>query len=641
MRKSSFETSGFNPLASELSQWAAERRAERSERTQKQAFKEGLKEGAAAKSIERKKPLFGFIGKDSAEAHNRGLEAAYIAGVDSDNLARINEIGLKNQGDVAKYDAEIEGMFSGLQKELDPQLAPELILSARKAADRQRLRIQEQAYNKQQNEIKAGLSKSRTTYYDDAARQARNGDIEGSAESLIKYEATLSQQLEQGYINQAEYQELLRDAEREATEHTHFGKIDRMSTAEAAKWLDENKQVPKGFTADEWDVFTSKVSSDVSRRQSKERISKEAVIRENKLKLDEYINRSSMGFAVNDNENAIVRSIDPKTYAYGKELSAFALLPYEAQKNIIDNLSVIESSDPEKAIATRKVYSNVRRMAESNPYELAVKQGVVEHKPINFGDPQSFIDRNAVTQEAAEHYGVNAKLMTDAEVSQYSKILDEATVPEKMQMLAVINDSGVKSVYEQLFDKGYGVAAIAAASEDVKLMESILTGQEKLKLNLVKKPKVDEYLNEFNETVKDVYQGDNKKALLETVLAHYANKGNDVFSLSEFNDSIEEVAGKFDMVKGSYVQLPKGVSDDALERYFEKITPEQASSLDSTFTPDITAKIINNGTPISAGSDEYYIEYGGLTLLGNDGKPLRVPYNSGWVAPKPRIGRKK
>lgn len=261
MRKTSFETSGFNPLASELSQWSAERRAERSERIQKKAFQEGLKKGTGAESIERKKPLFGFIGKDSAEAHNRGLEAAYIAGVDSDNLSRISEIGLKNQGDVAKYDAEIEGMFSGLQKELDPQLAPQLILSARKAADRQRLRIQEQAYNKQQNEIKAGLNKAGATYYDDAARQARNGNLEGSAESLIKYEATLAQQLDSGYINEAQYSELMRDAEREATEHTHFGKIDSMSTAEAVKWLNDNKRVPEGFTADEWDVFRGRAES--------------------------------------------------------------------------------------------------------------------------------------------------------------------------------------------------------------------------------------------------------------------------------------------------------------------------------------------------------------------------------------------
>ena len=94
IQKSSFSTGG-NSLSESLFQWAGQRRAEQSAKRANKAYEMGLEKGGSDE-LEQEQPILGFIGSDVVEAHNKGLRDAYIAGVDSDNVQRVNQIALEN-----------------------------------------------------------------------------------------------------------------------------------------------------------------------------------------------------------------------------------------------------------------------------------------------------------------------------------------------------------------------------------------------------------------------------------------------------------------------------------------------------------------------------------------------------------------
>jgi uncharacterized protein YlaN (UPF0358 family) len=255
--------------------WSAERRATKSQDLQEQAYERGRSEGQGADTLEQRK--VGIFGSKNIEAHNKGLRDAYIAGVDSDNVRRINEIALEHQSNTQGFDAAIDGLMAGLSKEVDPAVRSLVIESARDTANRTRLKVQENQFNEAARKAAESRSASATVYVDEAARLARNGDQEGAGLSLIKHQAILSSMLEAGDIGEDDYNRLVRDGEREATEQTHLGQISSMSTQEAAQWIEENKSVvPEGFTPDEWDSFigraesivVDKIATDKAERQS-------------------------------------------------------------------------------------------------------------------------------------------------------------------------------------------------------------------------------------------------------------------------------------------------------------------------------------------------------------------------------------
>ena len=647
MRKSSFDTGGQTALTQELSNWSANRRAERSKAVTEQSYQEGLKEGMGAKTIERKKPLFGFIGADAAEAHNKGLEAAYLAGIDSDNISRINEIAMKNEGNVKGYDAEIEGLMSGLQKEVDPELSQTIMFSARQLADKQRLIIQKQAFANQQKVINSQLLSSSVTYAEAAARSARNGDIESADGNIAKYIAVQNQRLESGAITQAEYDINLRDVNREANEHALYGQIDNMPLNEATKWLQENKAVPDWATADEYDSFYSKASAGVNRRLSKANAQKAAVLSQNKIRLKDYRERSAKGYDISDREKNIIRSIDIDAYKQGEQLASFAQMSRKKREAIVENLSAIESSDPQSVLDIKKAHEEINAEAEENAYALAVKQGKIEHIEIDMSNSESIATRIATIEAIEDEYGVNTEsIFSPAEGENFAQSLVNATISEQVVIIDAINgigtSSGSKRVYQELYNKGAGVMAWAGTSDSQVTRMAILQGQEELKSGNVTKVKQTEYLPDLQETVKGVYRGENLKALREAALAHYYSKGEEVYSPSSFRDSIKAVAGEFDEVNGRYVQLPRGVDADKLERYFEGFSSDFVDQLGgvASITSSQAAMIINDGMPVYAGTegglDYYYIEHQNHsdipeTLIGSDGKPLKIPYKKEWV----------
>ena len=254
-------TTGTGSTSSALQSWAAQRRSERAAKNIQQSSEAGAKAGLTGE-YEPREAMFGFIGRDTVEAYNDSMQSAYISKLDADNTNRISEIAISNPDNLQGFDAAVDGMLGGLAKEVDPEVRDLILSSAQETANRQRLRVQSAEMDRNNAAAAADRSDAANTYYMESGRLARNGDIEGSAENLIKFEAVQDARLAAGEIDVEQRNELVRNAERESVEQGYLFEVSGMTTEDAASWVEENKnQIPAGFTADEWDAFIPKAES--------------------------------------------------------------------------------------------------------------------------------------------------------------------------------------------------------------------------------------------------------------------------------------------------------------------------------------------------------------------------------------------
>jgi hypothetical protein len=142
IQKHSFSTGGMS-VAQDLQSWSAQRQAEKTRKNIARSEEAGIAAGAAGEYAP-KEAKFGIFGRDTVEAYNQGMRSAYIAGIDSDNINRINSIVATNPDNLQAYDSAVAGMLKGLSKEVDPEVRDLILQSAQQSADRARASVQRQ-----------------------------------------------------------------------------------------------------------------------------------------------------------------------------------------------------------------------------------------------------------------------------------------------------------------------------------------------------------------------------------------------------------------------------------------------------------------------------------------------------------------
>ena len=609
-----------------LLDWAAKRQANNAK---EKAYRQGLAEGSKGEYKEES-PLLGFIGAETIDAHNQGMREAYFASIDSDSTQRINQIALENPDSVSGYDAAIDGFLKGLGKSVDPLAAQQAVQMASNTASRARLGVQKNAFIKQKNEAASDRELSRQTYTNEAARLARNGDDEGSAENLLKLSAVIESSLNAGDIDGDTAASLMRDGEREATEQSKISYISSLDTVDGELWIENNRnKVPKGFTPDEWDSFIVRAGGEVNYKKGLIQRERQKNAAANNQRLKSFYSAVSLGADVSPSEREIIRNIDPEAEKRGAYVKAFAKMSNSEQRDILDNLSIIESDDPVGAQMVRDSYSQIQGMAKKDLYGLSVMQGKVEESPIDFNNlPESLANRKADMTEMAKEYGVPYSVLGSKEATAFTATLNAMTIPDKIQVLRGIDESGANEVFGEIADKGQPVLAVAGTIPDNDVSFAILAGQEALTLGTASKPSPDEFRSVLLSEVKNVYQGKNRQALQEAVIAHYVHKYPDpVFSPSDFKESINAVSGGFDTVNGGYVALPRDASANDLEGFLSSAQDwlvEPALGL----TRDQTIDYIDRGTPISRGNGLYAIEIFGQTLQAKNGATYEFEYKT-------------
>ena len=640
IRRSDFSTGGASSnLSAALSQWAGERQVKRTKANRYAAFERGQRTGSEGEYKEES-PLFGFIGADTVDAHNKGMRDAYIASVDSDNTARINEIALNNSDDVQGFDAASEALLASVRKGVDPAMADMAVRSAQGTIDRARLTVQKNAFKSQKAKARADRGGSAAIYAEEAARLARNGDQQGSIENIQKFEAVLQSQLEQGDIDQHQYSAMKQGVINEAQEQEYINDLANMELVDAELWIETNRnKVPRGFSPDEWDGVIDRTSKEVNLKKSAQAAELRKNQAANKVRLNDYISKTMVGADVSPEERETIAAIDPEAAARGEAVSNFAQLSYDKQVEFINESgSIIQSADPIAASMIRASHNAVREAASKDLYKTAVQQGRAVGAPIVAGPDMAadLMERKLEMVAQSEHYGVPLQVLGSENAAQFGAQLDSMTTPEKLSIIQAIDASGADEVYKEIAGKGYQVLAVAGGVKDSAIASHILAGSEALKLGTVKGPAQGDYLKYFNEIVKDVYLGKNRQALQEAVIAHYvSNHPDPVYDKSKFKESIDAITNGFGDVNGGYVALPKGITDNQMERYIDDVDAQSLDAPAMGLTLEQTADYIQRGTPFSAGNNKYGIEIFGQRLANPDGSIYTFSVKPEHVAPPP------
>ena len=641
IQKSNFSTGGAS-VAQDLQQWSAERQARLTQKNMQKSADAGATAGMSGE-YEEKTAAFGIFGRDTVDAYNNSMQSAYISKLDSDNVNRITQIALENPDNLQAYDAAVDGVLSGLSKEVDPAVREVILQSAQDSAARARLGVQRSEIARNTQSAAASRADASSTYLTESARFARNGDMEGSAENLLKFEATQDARLDAGDIDLAARNELVRSAERESVEQTNLGNLDRLATDEAQSWIDSSRtKIPQGFSPDEWDSHMDAAQSDLNRRLSREAAQRAEMDQENRLRVNDYTNSALLGSAPSREEREIVEAIDPEAKARADQVSQFAVMSQSDRQSVVDNTSLIESQDPLGVALLRESNNLVNQKALKDPYSLAVQQGIVGEVAIDFNDPNTLAMRARQSDMIAEHYNVPSKPLTEREAESFSASIPTMTIEDQIAAINSIQTSGATEIFEQIAGKNQLVFATAGAINEFSVMHPILRGQEMINLGTAKKPTQSEYLDEFNSFVGDVYEGVNRQATLEAAIAHYVTKGNVVFDSGDFQASLEAVTGGVDEVNGSMVELPRGVQRRDFERYLDEFTPAAVEKFGGAmgFNNEQAAEAIRRGMPRSVGQNMYEIDFNGLPMKGMDGKNLVIQYLPE-LAPVSRFGRSR
>ena len=637
IRASVFQGDRSNGVARQLKSLADSRNNKVSAENQEQAFQEGLQNGSTEELEQKKVPL--LFGRKTAEAHNKGLQDAYVLGIERDNIEKINELQSQFSDDVDGFDKASEGLTSSLG-DVDPLVQDTVQQSLGRMISQARLTVQRNNIRKDQVRSEAERKSAGDSFSREAFSASRNGDQEALEDHMFRFEASVHSRFETGDIDADERDFLLRDAHREVTEQSHLGNLSRQPIEEAVQNLDKlQERVPEGFTPDEWDSFLSRARQDVSQRLSAGKAERDARAKENQIRLDAFRDKSELGIQIDDSETALMSRLvagteDEKTVRDINALRSFAVLPKDQRDAALDNINIVTSGNPELAEMIHEANGKIQQEAERNGYGLAVDQGVIPGSELDLENLSvSIAERVHVNESLSQHYGVSVPILADAEADQIVSHIKTIPLEDRVALAADISGMpGSFGVFEQIAGKGQSVFAQAgaiAATGGVVAASSVLQGQEMIANGTAKKPTLNEYLDDFNGYVGNVYQGANREAVMQSAIAHYATKNNVSYDAGDFRESLKEVTGGVDEVNGGMVELPRGVKRRDLENYFEGFTTEMLARFGTVdgMTSDQAVTLIRDGVPRSVGYNQYQIDTNSGTIYGNNGEPLVISFD--------------
>ena len=278
-----------------------------------------------------------------------------------------------------------------------------------------------------------------------------------------------------------------------------------------------------------------------------------------------------------------------------------------------------------------KADQEINKLALEDGYSLGVKQGIVESSPLDISDPASFQIRLDQSEILAAHYRVDVSPLSDAEAGALSDSIPDMTPAEKIELATTLQAS--PSVWGQLDKKNAGQFAMAGATGDPQVMNAVFKGQELLKQKLVKSLKQDDYLSDFNDSVEGVYGPQDRRAILDSVLSHYASTSSSaidgVMDGGDFEASIAAVTGGIAKVNGFNLELPRGVTEDSFEDFIDDLQPETITDMGgiANYSDEGAVEAIQQGRVRSVGSNQYMVETNGGTLFGNNGEPFIFSYS--------------
>lgn len=320
-----------------------------------------------------------------------------------------------------------------------------------------------------------------------------------------------------------------------------------------------------------------------------------------------------------------------------RDLWLMAIQPRKEQDNIIEALSKSKTVEGarrySRAIQKR---DEIEEKAKDDGYTLGVRQGLIVETPLDLKNPESFAVRSEQAERLSAHYGVRVSPLSDREVTNLVDSLPELTINEKFAMANRINSMGPNSsrVWEKLSKKNALIFAYSGAISDKApaISRSVLEGEDLIKRGNVIPIKMEDYLQDFDNYVNDVYSGKDRQAVRQAAVAAYASTYGNEYTPNNFEDILEQVTGGVIEINGQHLELPRNINESQFERYVDRFTEEAVQEFGGVInaTDERAAEMIRESKWINADAEgQYYVVHPVYGQLHNkENKVLILEYRS-------------
>ena len=564
------------------------------------------------------------------------LTAAQLANRKTDGIEQIEQIAIDFAGDPAGYTDAIKVYRDSAIAAAPPDLRPALGLAFAPRIASNFKTINSAFLKSSEKESNQSLDDSISAFTVNLEKLARTGnadlvttelpdlymmiDARGENDPLYNVEKAKDD------LNNALYeQDVLKDLD-------NIVEQDGFVAAMTALEEFQDKPLPKGYSQDDLRAFTRSAQEDLSRQKARLNAASTQISDQAKAAVDNFVDALGSGFKVDSTEKARVQALittdaQQDRVDRAERVAAFSVMSAKNRSAIIasrDTGSLNDLTDWKQMIAKD---AEVTKLAEEDGYSLGVAQGLIEEIPFDVNDPNSYFQREEQAKMLSIHTGVVVSPFTDKIATELSESINGMTSEDKAILAMAIGPDS--DAWGQIAGKNQGFFAMAASIGDETLMKALFLGQDILKndpsAKLSQNHIAGNYLETFNDVVGDVYFPEDKRNVLNAVLALYAERGED-YSFSSFKDAIQAVTGGLKEINNYKVQLPRGISTDTFQTYVDRFSAKDVTAFGGAFgyTPEQAAVAIQDGRIVSDGDNRYRV-------LVNGSVPLTSPNGENFI----------
>ena len=419
----------------------------------RQVVEEQTAEGRAA-FVKGQAPEFkeeGFIGGVSARAYNAGLKSAYLASLSNDLTEDLATIERENEADSAGYNSAISAHRAALEQEVDPSVLPEVLANFDKFATMGSVRVQDTEFRNQRKAQVKAVNDAVDSAASEAARLARNLDLEGAAAHLVNAKNQLQLGVDAEVYTQDEADAIFAGHQREAIEQENRANFEALvdtrideyrasglspndaldrSIKDAYRELDRIAgKPPKGWDAEEWAGYIKSQQAELSAKERRlkqdDKAAKAEISKQNDFAdIDARLKGGTEGERIVLNEKRV------DEYYQERLMPLLDTLPPEARDTAIANY--VDKTKVMPASLKKQVTSYIR---SDNP-ELIAEASKLANR---LDEIPGMADNIASTNERAFAETV-VDLMANMEAPEAVALARQATDPRDKARIEAVNN---------------------------------------------------------------------------------------------------------------------------------------------------------------------------------------------------------
>lgn len=259
-----------------------------------------------------------FSGGAGTAQYNKALETAYLASLGNDTKEAISAIEAENPDNILGFNEKAEGYAAGVMATVDPAARQQVKQFIDGQVSNSRSRVHRATIKKNKANAIAESNEAITSFGNEAASLAREGNSEGAAEAALQSFDVIDGLVESGDLMADKAANVKREINREMTEQGMRKGFDDLVVNEGLEAafieLDSmSNNVKKGWTPDEWDTFIASEQADLRQKavrmtQANAKSSVEMSKQVSDLKIQANTGFDSSGKRVNDSE--IIKQAD-------------------------------------------------------------------------------------------------------------------------------------------------------------------------------------------------------------------------------------------------------------------------------------------------------------------------------------------